>query len=175
MRNGLIFCAYSTKNGRSDKIWTCDFLLPKQALYQAEPHPDWCKTIFFCKWSNMWSDRRFDDFSTFGRAEKVSVFKGFRLFSKNLCRARWLSPEPCALPAALRLVCFLNAFYYSKRFLNCQFFSRLKIKEFKKKTNNWKNREFYMKSVDFFMKSVYNNIAKHEWGCFGFDCRWAKG
>ena len=24
------------KNGRSDRIRTCDFLLPKQALYQAE-------------------------------------------------------------------------------------------------------------------------------------------
>ena len=24
---------------RGDRIWTCDFLLPKQALYQAEPHP----------------------------------------------------------------------------------------------------------------------------------------
>ena len=42
---------------------------------------------FFCKWSNMWSDRGIDDFSTFGRAEKVSVFKGFRLFSKILRRA----------------------------------------------------------------------------------------
>ena len=30
LRNGLIFCAYSTKNGRSDKIWTCDFLLPNK-------------------------------------------------------------------------------------------------------------------------------------------------
>ena len=54
---------------------------------------------FFCKWSNMWSDRRFNDFSTFGRAEKVSVFKGFRLFSKNLRRARWLRPERSALPS----------------------------------------------------------------------------
>ena len=46
----------------------------------------------------MWSDRGIDDFSTFGRAEKVSVCGGFRLFSKNLRRERWLSPEPSALP-----------------------------------------------------------------------------
>ena len=32
---------------------------------------------FFCKWSNMWSDRRFNDFSTFGRAEKSQCFQGF--------------------------------------------------------------------------------------------------
>ena len=51
----------------------------------------------------MWSDRGIDDFSTFGRAEKVSVFKGFRLFSKSLRRAWWLSPERNALPTALRL------------------------------------------------------------------------
>ena len=37
---------------------------------------------FFCKWSNMWSDREIDDFSTFGRAEKVSVFKGVERFLK---------------------------------------------------------------------------------------------
>ena len=47
----------------------------------------------------MWSDREIDDFSTFGRAEKVSVFKGFRLFSKILRRAWWLSPERSALPS----------------------------------------------------------------------------
>ena len=58
---------------------------------------------FFCKWSNMWSDRGIDDFSTFGRAEKVSVFKGFRLFSKILRRAWWLSPERCAIPPSLHL------------------------------------------------------------------------
>ena len=63
---------------------------------------------FFCKWSNMWSDRRFNDFSTFGRAEKVSVFKGFRLFSKNLRRARWLSPETGAIPPSLRLDLWKN-------------------------------------------------------------------
>jgi len=28
----------------------------------------------------MWSDREIDDFSAFGRAEKVSVFKGFQRF-----------------------------------------------------------------------------------------------
>jgi hypothetical protein len=27
------------KNGRGDRIRTCDFLLPKQALYQTELHP----------------------------------------------------------------------------------------------------------------------------------------
>lgn len=27
-------------NGRGDKIRTCDILLPKQTLYQAEPRPD---------------------------------------------------------------------------------------------------------------------------------------
>ena len=58
---------------------------------------------FICKWSNMWSDRGIDDFSTFGRAEKVSVFKGFRLFSKILRRERWLRPETGALPTALHL------------------------------------------------------------------------
>ena len=42
---------------------------------------------FICKWSNMWSDREIDDFSTFGRAEKVSVCGGFRHFSKILRRA----------------------------------------------------------------------------------------
>lgn len=26
-------------NGRGDRIWTCGPLLPKQMLYQAEPHP----------------------------------------------------------------------------------------------------------------------------------------
>ena len=26
-------------NGRDDRIWTCDLLLPKQAFYQAELHP----------------------------------------------------------------------------------------------------------------------------------------
>ena len=28
------------KNGRDDRIRTCDILLPKQARYQAAPHPD---------------------------------------------------------------------------------------------------------------------------------------
>ena len=36
---------------------------------------------FFCKWSNMWSDLFFETCSAFGRAEKVSVFKGFGDFT----------------------------------------------------------------------------------------------
>ena len=28
------------KNGRDDRIRTCDILLPKQARYQTAPHPD---------------------------------------------------------------------------------------------------------------------------------------
>ena len=59
----------------------------------------------------MWSDRRFDDFSTFGRAEKVSVFKGFRLFSKILRRERWWCPERSALPSWATPRCLLA--YYS--------------------------------------------------------------
>lgn len=27
-------------SGRDDRIRTCDLLIPNQALYQAEPHPD---------------------------------------------------------------------------------------------------------------------------------------
>ena len=46
----------------------------------------------------MWSDREIDDFSAFGRAEKVSVFKGFQRFWNLQRRERWLSPERRALP-----------------------------------------------------------------------------
>ena len=28
------------KNGRDDRIRTCDLIVPNDALYQAEPHPD---------------------------------------------------------------------------------------------------------------------------------------
>ena len=31
---------FKKKNGRDDRIRTCDILLPKQARYQAAPHPD---------------------------------------------------------------------------------------------------------------------------------------
>ena len=58
-------------------------LHPNVALYQAEPHLDGGFFVIFCKWSNMWSDRRFADFSAFGRAEKVSIFKGSRRFGKS--------------------------------------------------------------------------------------------
>ena len=58
---------------------------------------------FFCKWSNMWSDQRFNEFSAIGSAEKVSVFKGFRHFPKNLRRERWWWPETGAIPPSLRL------------------------------------------------------------------------
>ena len=38
------------KNGRSDRIRTCDVLLPKQVLYQAELRSDygfhWCLLMF---------------------------------------------------------------------------------------------------------------------------------
>ena len=77
---------------------------PERCAIPPSLHLEMVKLLdFFCKWSNMWSDRGIDDFSTFGRAEKVSVFKGFRLFSKNLRRAWWLSPETGALPTALHL------------------------------------------------------------------------
>ena len=52
----------------------------------------------------MWSDREIDDFSAFGRAEKVSVFKGFQRFWNLQRRERWLRPETGALPTALHLV-----------------------------------------------------------------------
>ena len=29
-----------SKNGRDDRIRTCDLIVPNDALYQAEPHPD---------------------------------------------------------------------------------------------------------------------------------------
>ena len=38
--NPVTDCGYPEKNGRGDWIRTSDFLHPKQALYQAEPHPD---------------------------------------------------------------------------------------------------------------------------------------
>ena len=28
------------QDGRDDRIWTCDILVPNQALYQTEPRPD---------------------------------------------------------------------------------------------------------------------------------------
>ena len=31
---------YTRKNGRDDRIRTCDILLPKQARYQTAPHPE---------------------------------------------------------------------------------------------------------------------------------------
>ena len=31
--------------GRSDKIRTCDLLVPNQALYQTEPHPEYAFAI----------------------------------------------------------------------------------------------------------------------------------
>ena len=33
-------CTRIEVRGRGDRIRTCDFLLPKQALYQAELHPE---------------------------------------------------------------------------------------------------------------------------------------
>ena len=77
---------------------------PERCAIPPSLHLDVVKIFdFFCKWSNMWSDRRFNDFSTFGRTEKVSVFKGFRIFSKFIRRERWLSPETGAIPPSLRL------------------------------------------------------------------------
>ena len=70
---GLELAASSTRNWRATNCAT-----PRFDDFYA----------IFCKWSNMWSDRRFADFSTFGRAEKVSVCGGFRLFSKILRRER---------------------------------------------------------------------------------------
>ena len=81
LRKGLIFCAYSTKNGRSDKIWTCDFLLPKQALYQAEPHPEGWKIFdFFVSGQTCGQGSEIGIFRSIDRAEKVSVYKAFRRF-----------------------------------------------------------------------------------------------
>ena len=31
---------FTSNHGRENQIWTGDLLLPKQALYQAEPFPD---------------------------------------------------------------------------------------------------------------------------------------
>lgn len=62
------------------------------------------KYSFFRKWSNMWSDQFFTGFLKNWNAEKVNVFKGFRRFRKFCRRERRLTPERCALPAALRLV-----------------------------------------------------------------------
>ena len=62
------------------------------------------KYSFFRKWSNMWSDQFFTGFLRNWNVEKVNVFKGFRRFRKFCRRERRLTPERCALPAALRLV-----------------------------------------------------------------------
>ena len=114
---------------------------------------------FFCKWSNMWSDRGIDDFSTFGRAEKVSVFKGFRLFSKILRRERWLSPETGALPTALHLVNIILLNMCVREVKSSAFALKLclektiifghKIGLDKASENRWKNGLFRVKTVEF--------------------------
>lgn len=100
------------------------------------------KYSFFRKWSNMWSDQFFTGFLKNWNAEKVNVFKGFRRFRKFCRRERRLTPERCALPAALRLVTdfvfrnpqtlFFHSFnkrkYYNKYERKSQSFSHRKTK-----------------------------------------------
>ena len=65
---GLELAASSTRNWRATNCAT-----PRFDDFYA----------IFCKWSNMWSDRGIDDFSTFGRAEKVSVCGGVSALLEN--------------------------------------------------------------------------------------------
>ena len=131
----------------------------------------------------MWSDRRFNDFSTFGRAEKVSVFKGFRLFSKILRRERWLSPERSALPAEPHPVVTFwfspQTFYHHLYVLssvliekgikvlyarNRPLFEQLKIK-----------RNFFIFPIDLQKSLCYNCICASGCGSAGRAPPWGGG
>ena len=126
---------------------------------------------FFCKWSNMWSDQRFNEFSAIGSAEKVSVFKGFRLYSKNIRRERWLSPEPCALPAALHLDLVIHYITVEMKKSRCKI-NNINIKDNQTKIclkNIEKRGIFSCKKI--FLKIFQKSVDKQKILCYNLTRR----